>query len=254
MPLKSFNIHNAYRSVAILGDNRSGKTIFLSDTLLNDVFPWWSRILYPPRGLFLTGSQRHPTIDDWLRSQTKDMGKANPWTALMDLLIRRQNEQKVRLFLLKVFKSSLPSFLRPQPVIIIVDQAEELMKAFRANFLVAFYDLVKQARDTDLYRLVLVINTEKAVKAIELLNGGNMFDVITAPKVSRGTVVAQYGDDFAMIFDDCDGCIGIAFDYKNGPQNESAREFTAKMRAMFVSRYCLTKEITRVELDKATVS
>ena len=171
----------------------------------------------------------------------------------MDLLIQRQNEQKVRLFLLKVFKSSLPSFLRPQPVIIIVDQAEELLRAYRADFLVAFYDLVKQARDTDLYRLVLVINTEKAVKALELLNGGNMFDVITAPKVSREAVVAQYGEDFAKIFDDCDGCIGIAFDYKNGPQNESAREFTAKMRAMFVSRYCLTKEITREELDEAIV-
>lgn len=42
------------------------------------------------------------------------------------------------------------------------------------------------------------------MKALELMNGGNMFDVITAPKVSRDPVVEHYGEEFAKVFDDCD--------------------------------------------------
>ena len=79
--------------------------------------------------------------------------KDDPWSAINDLLIKRRNEQRGRLFLQNVFNSKVPKFLEPQPAIIIVDQAEVLLKAYRANFLVAFYDLAKEARDDDLFRL-----------------------------------------------------------------------------------------------------
>ena len=59
----------------------------------------------------------------------------------------------------------------------------------------------------------LVINTDNAVNTLELMNGGNIFDVINAPKVSREVVVEHYGDEFAKVFDNCDCCIGIALDY-----------------------------------------
>ncbi len=76
----------------------------------------------------------------------------------------------------------------PQPAIIVVDQAEELLCAYRADFLVGFYNLAKETRDDDMLRLVLVINSDNAVKALKLMNGGDMFSVIQAPKVSRDAV------------------------------------------------------------------
>ena len=116
---------------------------------------------------------------------------------MTDLLSERRNEQRVRSFLHKIFKTKLPSrFLKPQPAIIIVDQAGELLRAYRSNFLVCFYNLAKEARDTDLFRLVLVVNTENSVKALKLMmNGGNMFDIIQGPKVSRDAVEKSYGEN-----------------------------------------------------------
>ena len=253
-PIKKLNLRDAYRSVALVGDNRSGKTIFLSNTILNDLFPWWYRYVFPPRGLFLTGSQKPPTIDAWLKNQIATTEKDDPWSAVADLLSQRRREQRVRQFLLKVFKTRLPAFLMPQPAIIVVDQAEELLRAYRADFLVGFYNLAKKCRDTDLFRLVLVINTENAVKALKLMNGGNMFTIIQAPKVSREAVVAVYGESFAKVFDDCDSCIGVALDYtidEERPKDMSAKEYAAMKKEKYASHNCLAVEITKEEYAKA---
>lgn len=253
-PFKKLNLRDAYKSVALIGSNRSGKTIFLSNEILNGIFPWWYRYVFPPRGLFLTGSQESSTIKDWLKGHISTTEKDNPWSALADLLSQRRQEQRVRLFLVKVFKTSLPAVLLPQPAIIIVDQAEELLRAYRAEFLVGFYNLVKEGRDDDLFRLVLVINTENAVKALKLMNGGNMFSIIQAPKVSREAVVIEYGENFATVFDDCDGCIGVALDYlsdEDRPRNMSAREYLAMKKEKYTRDNCLTDEITKIEYNKA---
>ena len=253
-PLKKLNLHNAFKSVALIGDNRSGKTIFLCNTVLNDLFPWWYRYCLPPRGLFLTGSQKSATVDAWLKNEIATTEKEDPWSAVADLLGQRRDEQRVRVFLHTLFKSKLPAFLKPQPAIIVVDQAEELLRAYRAEFLVGFYNLVKEGRDDDLFRLVLVINTENAVKALELMNGGNMFDVITAPKVSRDAVAEHYGEEFAKVFDDCDCCIGVALDYiadKKRPKDMTAKEYSAMKKEKYASDNCLAVEITREEYTKA---
>ena len=78
-----------------------------------------------------------------------------------------------------------------------------------------FYNLAKEGRDDDLFRLVLVINSDNVVKALELMNGANMFSVVQAPKVSREAIVGKCGEAeaFVEVFDDCDGCIGAALDY-----------------------------------------
>jgi hypothetical protein len=253
-PMKRLNLRDAFKSVALVGDNRSGKTIFLANSILNDMFPWWYRYVFPPRGLFLTGSQESPTIEDWLKSQIATTEKENPWSAVADLLSQRRQEQRVRLFLVKAFKTTLPVFLLPQPAIIVVDQAEELLRAYRAEFLVGFYSLVKEARDDDLFRLVMVINTENAVKALKLMNGGNMFTIIQAPKVSREAVVAFYGESFAKVFDDCDSCIGVALDYttdEERPKDMTAKEYAAMKKEKYARDNCLAVEITREEYTKA---
>ena len=42
-------------------------------------------------------------------------------------------------------------------------------------------------------RLVLVINTENAVELLKLLDVGNMFEVIRAPKVTKDAVLRCHG-------------------------------------------------------------
>jgi hypothetical protein len=136
----------------------------------------------------------------------------------------------------------------------VIDQAEELLRAYRATFLVGFYNLVKEARDDDLFRLVFVVNTDHAVRSLELMNGGNMFDVIAAPKVSREAVVAKYGEDFAKVFDDCDSCIGVAIDYisdKKRPEKMTAKEYAANKKQSYLNNNCLTQEISREEYADA---
>ena len=247
-------MRDAFTSVALKGDNRSGKTIFLANTILNDMFPWWYRYFFPPRGLFLTGTQKPLTIDAWLKSQITTTEKDDPWANMMDLLGQRYDEQRVRLLLHKVFKNHLPQLLQPQPSIIVVDQAEELMKAFRGDFLVAFYNLAKKGRDTDLFRLVMVINTDNAENALKLTNGGNMFTVIEAPKVSRESVVERYDEKFAQIFDDCDSCIGVALDYQRSVaegQTMNPKEYAAIRKEKYSRDNCLMVEISRDEFLKA---
>ena len=77
-----------------------------------------------------------------------------------------------------------------------------------------------------------------------------MFDVIRAPKVSRDEILKNYGEEFTKIFDDCDGCIGVAMDYQNNPENNenmTAKEYSQLKKKENVDLNCLTEEITREE-------
>ena len=62
------------------------------------------------------------------------------------------------------------------------------------------------------FKLVLIINTENAVELLKLLHGGNMFEVVRAPKVTKDAVLRCRGVEFAQTFEDCDNCIGNAED------------------------------------------
>lgn len=62
-PIKSLDSLKAF---AIVGANRSGKTVFISNYILS---PWLFRFFCPPRGLYLSGDIQYSTADDWLRSK-----------------------------------------------------------------------------------------------------------------------------------------------------------------------------------------
>ncbi len=253
-PFYKLNLSNAFKSVALIGPSRSGKTVFLCNTILKEMYPWWNRYIFPSRGFFLTGSKKPANIDAWLRHQIATSDKDDPWAALKDLVSQRYMEQRVRRLLKAAFGDALPAFLKPQPPIIVIDQAEELLATYRADFLIALYDLVKETRDDKVFRLVLIINTQQAVKALKLLNGGNMFSVIQAPKVSRDAVVGEYGEEFAKIFKDCDDCIGVALDYqydKERLNGMSAKDYAEMKKKQYMSDNCLMDEITREEYMKA---
>jgi hypothetical protein len=158
----------------------------------------------------------------------------------------------MRRLLFEVFKTSLPCFLRPQPAILVIDQTDLLLCAYRADFLVRLSTLTKELNDQCHYRLVLVVCTENAVKALELIHedGTRMLQTIQTPNVSREAVVESYGESFAKVFDDCDSCIGIAVDYRTESTNMTAKEYTAKVKEN-LRHTCLSVEITREEYTKA---
>ena len=66
---EQLDIFGADRSIAIVGANRSGTSVFVSLNILYDTFPFWRRLFSPPRGLFMQGSRSDATIDDWLKSE-----------------------------------------------------------------------------------------------------------------------------------------------------------------------------------------
>jgi hypothetical protein len=222
----------AYDVVAFVGERRSGKTTFLANSILNDMFPWWFRVVCPPRGLFLTGTQHCKTIDAWLKSEipTTSEAREDPWATVVHLLRKRHEEQHVRRFLFSVFRTHWPVLLRPQPAIIVVDQAEHLLRSYRASFLVRLNDELLKKGDA-LFRLVLVVESERAVQALRQMD--HPVTTIQAPKVTREAVAAFYGEAAATIYDECDGCIGIAVDYMHATgQGEvlTAKEYTAKLK------------------------
>ena len=52
VPINSLDLRDSFKAVAVIGANRSGKTVFISNYILRDMFPWWYRFFFPPRGLF----------------------------------------------------------------------------------------------------------------------------------------------------------------------------------------------------------
>ena len=128
------------------------------------------------------------------------------------------------------------------------------MRKFRGDFLTELYLLAKLGRDTDAFRLVLIINSENAVNALKLLNGGNMFEVVAAPKVSKDAVSAIYGKEFSLIFEDCGGCIGIAMDFLEASKDEtmSAKDFALMKKTMYIRDNWLTEPISREEYHLKT--
>lgn len=250
------DLYNADLPVVLVGDCRSGKTVYLANAIRNELYPWWRRFIFPYRGLYLptiSFVSRSRTITDWLNTSiittaTAAMGR-DAWSVIMDQVQRSYSDQWIRSLLVKLFPSQLPEFLRPQPTIIVVDDAEELLRAYRSHFLIQFGCLVRLSRDTNLLRIVFVVNSENAVKALHLMGSGCL-STIRAPKVSRAAVVETYGGDFAKVFDDCDSCIGIALEYVNiykQPRGMTAKEYASERKQQLIRDNNLTDEITHEE-------
>lgn len=241
---EQLDISGAYKSIAIVGGNRSGESTFISRKILHDMFPWWYRIFVIPRGIYLKGSRDSGTAEEWLRSQLATYDKENPMASLLDLIAIHHRQQRIRILLQKSFGDYLPRLLRPQPAIIIVDQAEELLRVYRCEFLEQFYLLVKEARDHNSHRLVLIINTEYALKALKLLNGGNLFDFVQAPMVSKDAVMKEYDGTFVQVFEDCENCSGTALDFVTNNPPMSAKDYHNMTKAIYENTNCLLDPIT----------
>ena len=106
---KQLNLFDTNTSVALIGDNRSGKTTFIAHhNILYEMFPWWYRTIFPPRGLFLRGNQQHLTVDDWLKGEIATTDRENPMASILDSVTSRYNEQR---FNFSSTSSSMVNFL-----------------------------------------------------------------------------------------------------------------------------------------------
>jgi hypothetical protein len=246
------------KAVALMGDSRSGITTYLFHILENEMYPWWKRPFFPPRGVYLT-SNFERNIDEWLREELSVPNYVNPWFALGEMIQERRKEQLIRRFLHRLCKDKLPNCLRPQPVTIVIDDAEELLRKYRSKFLTSFTQLAIEANDENLIQFIVIINSENAKKALEMIYGGrDLFTFLQVPKISRQAVVAHYGEDFAKIFDDCDGNIGLAQQYfhRKKMNNSIANGKTAKDYILFMKEIIdkdrnLVEEITEEEYRQA---
>ena len=251
-PETKFTTHDAMKSVVLIGDQGVGKTAYLSNYIVNDMFPWWHRMLFPARGLFLSKSSHLvKSAEKWLSSEIKDI--FCPWESLTTHLHDKYHKQSFRIFLYRSFASRLPNVLRPQPTIIVFDNAEELLSTYRCQFMKSVEILMKES-DVDTYRLVFIVSSENAVKALQLMYDYERVDVIQAPKVMRESVVDVYGEDFAKVFDACDENIGIALSYEyeygdKAVKPMTGQAYTEQMKDNVRKMHVLTKEITREEYD-----
>lgn len=66
-----------------------------------------------------------------------------------DFVRDQYHQQRIRLFLFELFKNRPSAFVRPQPVFIVVDQAEELLRRYRTEALLNFRDWARECRETD---------------------------------------------------------------------------------------------------------
>lgn len=84
--VNKLDVLHSSKAIALVGERRSGASIFLSDSLLNNV-PWWCRIFVPLRGVFLSGSTvgTSKTIDTWLKNQLPVPDSPNPLSEVIEM-------------------------------------------------------------------------------------------------------------------------------------------------------------------------
>lgn len=196
-------------------------------------------------------------MHSWLKQQVSTLGKDDGKGTLMDLALDRYDEQKLRGMLMRTFGPAwLPKLLQPQPSIIIIDQAEELLRKHRAEFLSFFYLLIKEARDCSYFKLIFVINSDEAVQSFQVLNGGTLFVEVSAPEPDEADVQRILGPEFAAIFRKCGKNLGITADYFNCRDPEEKKlspdKFYEKKKKQYTDLYAVLKPVTKTEFDAIT--
>jgi hypothetical protein len=228
--------------------------VFLARLILHDWYPWWFRVFSPPRGFFLQGNQSSTSTLEWLRTEIASSSSENPVASLTDLVKNRNEEQRFRGAMFSIFGDILPKILRPQPSLVIIDQAEELICAHRADFLLTVSPLVKLCRDRpSTLQLIFVVNSDAAVQSLDALNGGTLFTLVQCPKPSYDDVVVSFGADeqFVDIFRKLDSCIGLVYDYfRDHKDSESPEQYLLRKRRSYLDIIQVVKEVSREELAK----
>lgn len=246
-----FPLLSAEKAVILTGPHRSGKSVYLAHAIMKQAYPWWRRFIFPPKGFFLQGDQSAPSAREWFSIELNSGGKEDPIKSIVQIMLDFSEKQRVRRFLFDVLPFQLPRFLRKQPTLIIIDQAEELINHHRADFINIVFPLVKLCKGSpDVVQLVFVVNSPEAVASLEALNGGNLFDVVECPKPNVDRIAATYGEDFLVAHKEMDECIGITQDYFRTRQpNETPNQFKDRYLTSYNQVHGVKKAVTKTELE-----
>jgi hypothetical protein len=223
----------------------------MSHHFLSVVYPWWFRLFCRPMGFFFDGSAQSSTMLGWLQGQLRSPHIEITSNSIKDLASRSFWKQSVRLFLEKDY-IPLPWWARPQPVVVVVDHAECLLKKHRAEAVNFFYPLVKLANNgPHSIKLIFIVNNEKAVQSLENSLSGS-FIVVDCPRVDMEKI-----EDSLRIkktLEDCQGRIGYAMRYLKSDQrtNKSAKEFYQDESKWFCNRERLFQPVTDEECTGET--
>lgn len=249
---------SSYSNHAVIfqGPYRSGKTTFLAHSILQ-WYPWYLRPLFPPCGVFLQGNQTKESTLEWLKTQLSSTSAEDPVGSLVDLIGKRTEKQRFRVFLHTKFGDKLPMFLKPQPSLVIIDQAEELIRCYRTDFLRQIEPLVKYTRDKPhSLQLMFIVNSDTAVKSLESLNGGDLFINKQMPRPSLDAVrtAFQHSKECVDAFEKLDSCIGITHAYlqtKNVNNELKPAEFLQSYLSSYQETHGVLEVVSKSELAAA---
>eukprot|EP01038_Epipyxis_sp_PR26KG_P017399 gene17399-24047_t len=240
------------KAVILQGHHRSGKSVFVAHSILYSIYPFWYRYLFPANGFFLVGDQRSKTATDWFKTQISSDDKEDPIAGLLDLIEKRFTAQRIRRAITSIFPSC-PIIFQPQPSVVIIDQAEELIKHHRADFMNTIFTLVKYCKDTpNSVQLVIVVNSQNAVASLEALNGGDLFEVIKCPRPKLDAVERYRSQDYCEKFKKLQYCIGITDDFVSKSRDQAPEQYLDDHIASYIKGHGVTRPVTKDELELLT--
>jgi hypothetical protein len=223
-------------ALILQGGNMTGKTSCLADSI-----PLRQRWLFGPSGLYLNGAiaKEKTEFKEWIATEMFGESTQKGANKVMAAAEAHLESQRCRRYLQRAFGDHLPVWAEPRPAIVIVDQLEELMQCFPAESLNWINNLTNAHVRHNILRLILVVNSEDAVKSIQGLNQGPRWKVCTLGKVDKppANIDADY-------FVDCDSNIGLYKQLQEQEVNrpdvkEKAHQVLALWRAQFHVPYPL---------------
>lgn len=143
--------------------------------------PWYRRFgpfTYQCIVLNGAGASYCSTFREWLANQT--VGNLNLGSLELSTALNAYRENQWFRVFLKIIYSF--SFVRAKKAYIIVDQLEELIKAFPVESLAFVNVLANDYVRNHLAYVFFIVNSEHATKAIINLNQGNRFNVLKLTK------------------------------------------------------------------------
>jgi hypothetical protein len=153
----------------------------------------------------------------------------------------------------QTFGRSLPRILKPQPTLIVIDEAEDLIAKHRAAFVGKLEPWVKQALDRPLtLQLVLVTKTDAGTESLEALNGGTLFHQVLCPRPSDNAVVRHFGKYFADpsdMYKRFESRIAVLADYAALARRPSPEDYLGQVSGRF-QREKVKVAVSRDELTR----
>jgi hypothetical protein len=221
------------------GAVRSGKTTFCKETF---------RIGKDSRTLYLPGAVVAPTIYQWLLRHIPTLSPTNSWGKLEEAIIDTYYQQPFRILAHQLWKDKLSRRFLPQPITIVVDDADKLLKVYGMDMLYSFAPLVRLSAHSATLRLIFVASADTTAESLQLYNRSYIqLYTRTLQPIPREEIVQKYGHRMAHWYDVCGENIGLTMEYslKYGSNLKvDVREFAQNRLESLLQERSISKAIT----------